>query len=245
MIVNEIFVGSFTGKTEKEQKEILEKTREDHLHDTIKISIIPNLVHKEFLKMLKKYNVTTVELEVQSTNGYILKKCGYSYRVEDIKKASKLIKRSGLKVSIQVGVGLPESTKIDELNTAKELARLRPNLVRIYPMVVVKNTALEEEFNKGEFEPLTLNQAIERCKEMIYAFNRKRIHNINIVRQNELNENEETEIVAGAYHEAFAQLVTDALWYDSIVDKIKKFNVKVKKVNIEVNPKELTNILRI
>lgn len=44
------------------------------------------------------------------------------------------------------------------------------------------------------------------------------------------------------YHEEFAQLVADSIWYDSIVDKIKKFNVKVKKVNIEVNPKELINI---
>ena len=113
MIINEIFIGSFTGKTEKEQKEILEKFREDNIHDTIKISIIPTLVYKEFLKMLKKYNVTTVELEVQSTNGYIIKKCGYSYTFEDIKKASKLIKRSRIKVSIQVGVGLPESTKMN------------------------------------------------------------------------------------------------------------------------------------
>ena len=46
----------------------------------------------------------------------------------------------------------------------------------------------------------------------------------------------------GAYHEEFAQLVTDSIWYDSIVEKIKKFNVKVKKVKIEVNPKELLSI---
>ena len=65
---------------------------------------------------------------------------------------------------------------------------------------------------------------------------------ISIVKQNELNKSEETEIVAGAYHEQFAQLVADSIWYDSIVDKIKAFNVKVKKVNIEVNPKELPNI---
>lgn len=153
-----------------------------------------------------------------------------------------MIKWNRLKVSFQVGVGLPDSTKIDELNTAKELAKLKPNLIRIYPVVAVKNTKLEEEYKEGNFEPLTLNQAIERCKEVIYAFNRNRVKQINIVKQNELNKSEETEIVAGAYHEQFAQLVTDSLWYDSIVDKIKKFNVKVKKVNIEVNPKELTNI---
>lgn len=47
----------------------------------------------------------------------------------------------------------------------------------------------------------------------------------------------------GPYHEKFAQLVTDSIWYDSIVDKIKQYNVKVKTVKIEVNPKELPNIL--
>ncbi|MCI8621145.1 MAG: hypothetical protein HFJ50_05325 [Clostridia bacterium] len=129
------------------------------------------------------------------------------------------------------------------MNTAKELAKLKPNLVRIYPMLVVKNTALEEEYNQGTFEPLTLNQAVERCKEMIYEFNRKKVKAINIVKQNELNKSKKTEIIAGAYHEEFAQLVADSIWYDSIVDKIKHYNVKVKLVKIEVNPKELPNIL--
>ncbi len=153
-----------------------------------------------------------------------------------------MIKWKGYKLSFQVGIGLPESTKIDELNTAKELAKLRPNLVRLYPMLVIRNTELEEEYKAGEYEPLTLNQAIERCKEGVYAFSRYKVKQINIVKQNELNTSEETEIVAGPYNEAFAQFVADSIWYDSIVDRIKKCNVKVKKVKIEVNPKELQNI---
>ena len=193
--------------------------------------------------MLKKYNVSTIELEVQSTNDYILRKCGYVYTKEEIKKATKMIKWNRFNVSFQVGIGLPDSTRIDELNTAKELSKLKPNRVRIYPMVVMKNTELVEEYKKENYEPLTLNQAIERCKEVIYEFNRRHIKNISIVKQNELNESEETEIIAGPYHKEFGQLVTDSIWYDSIVDKIKKFNVKVKKVKIEVNPKELPNII--
>lgn len=242
-LINEVFIGSLTGKSESEQREFLEKFREENRKDKVKISIAPDLVNKEFLKMLKSFNINAIELEIQSTNGYILKKCGYEYTLEDIKKATKMSKWKGFKVSFQVGVGLPDSTKIDELNTAKELAKLKPHLVRVYPMVVVKNTLLEQEFEHGNFEPLILNQAIERCKEMVYAFNRYKLHQINIVKQNELNKSEETEIVAGAYHEEFAQLVADSIWYDSIVDKIKKYNVKVKKVKVEVNPKELPNIL--
>lgn len=73
-LINEVFIGSLTGKTEKEQKEILEKFREENRKDNIKISILPNLVSKEFLKMLKGYNVTAVELEVHSTNRIYIKK---------------------------------------------------------------------------------------------------------------------------------------------------------------------------
>lgn len=244
-LINEVFIGSITGKTKEEQKNMLDEFRENNRRDNIKVSIMPDLVNKELLKMLKGYNVTAIELEVQSTNGYIIKRCGYTYTIDDIKKAIKIIKWNRFKVSVQVGVGLPDSTKIDELNTAKDIAKFKPNLVRIYPMLVLKNTNLEEEYNKGSYEPLTLNQAIERCKDSIYEFNRKKVKQINIVKQNELNKSEEKEVVAGPYHEDFAQLVADSIWYDSIVDKIKKFNVKVKKVKIEVNPKELPNILRI
>lgn len=242
----EIFIGSLTEISKENYEEVLKKANQDIVNkrfNKIKIAIAPNLIDKELLKILKEYNVSTIEIEAQSTNNYILKKCGYTYTFEDIKKSAKKIKWNRFDLSFQVGIGLPDSTKIDELNTAKELAKLKPNRVRIYPMVVVKNTKLEEEYKNGKYEPLTLNQAIERCKEVIYELNRKHIKQISIVKQNELNDSEETEIIAGPYHEEFGQLVTDSIWYDSIVDKIKQFNVKVRSVKIEVNPKELPNII--
>ena len=241
--VTEVFLGSFTGKTEKEQKKILKKAREENLRAKFKVAISPSIVTKEWLKMLKEYEVKTVELEVQSTNSYILKKCGYSYGIEDIKKACKMLKWKGFKISCQIGVGLPDSTKLDELNTAKDIAKLKPNSVRIYPMLVVKNTKLEDEYKNGEYDPLSVSLAVERCKDIVYVFNRAKIKNISIVRKKDLNTNEENEFIAGPYHVEFAQLVTDSIWYDSIVEKIKKFNVKVRKVKVEVNPKELPNVM--
>ncbi len=246
--INEKFIGSFTKLSNIDRKKALEKANREirtERFNKIKISISPKEINKEFLKTLKKQNVSTIELEVQTTNDYILKKCGYTYTMEDIKKATRMIKWNRYNVSFQVGVGLPDSTKIDDINTAKELAKLKPHKVRLYPMVVVKNTKLEEDLKNGQYEPLTLNQGIERCKDVIYEFNRKNIKQISIVKQNELNESEDTEIVAGPYHEEFGQMVTDSIWYDSIVEKIKQFNVKVRKVKIEVNPKELPNIIRI
>lgn len=47
----------------------------------------------------------------------------------------------------------------------------------------------------------------------------------------------------GPYHEAFGQLVEDSIWYDTILEKIKNFNVKVKEIEIEVNPENVNNIV--
>ena len=102
-------------------------------------------------------------------------------------------------------------------------------------------------YEKGEYEPITLEQAIETCKELYYFFEKK---HINIIRMGLQNtdlisnpENIESEVVAGPYHEAFGQLVESRIWYDSIVNKIKQFNVKVKEVEIELNPRDVNHVI--
>ena len=145
-------------------------------------------------------------------------------------------------------VGLPESTRIDEMNTAKDLAKLKPKLVRIYPVLVVRNTDLEKEYEKGEYVPLTLNQAVERCKEVFYYFTSKKINVIRMGLQNsdvisDPTKNSKSDVVAGPYHEAFGQLVEDSIWYDSIIAKIKKYNVKVKEIEVEINPVNIGSIV--
>ena len=76
--------------------------------------------------MLKKYNVKTIELGVQSANNYILQKAERGHTFEDVKKASKLINKYGFILGHQMMIGLPESTTIDEIDTAKALIKLKP-----------------------------------------------------------------------------------------------------------------------
>ena len=147
----------------------------------------------------------------------------------------------------QMMVGLPESTRIDEINTAKALIKLKPKMVRIYPVLVIKNTKLEQEYKEGKYQPLPLVQAIETCKELVRMFDDNNIEIIRVGLQNtdEISEpgTEESEVVAGPYHPAFRQLVESAMWYDAIVGKIKKLNVKVKEVEITVNPIDCNNVI--
>ena len=244
------FGGSFTGVEENKQKELLEAAYEfvkTKQIQSIRVSTRPDYIDKEKLKLLKKYGVKTIELGVQSTNDYILKKCKRGHTFEDVQKASKLIRRYGFVLGHQMMIGLPESTKIDELNTAKDLAKLKPKIVRLYPVLVIKGTELEKEYESGEYEPIPLSQAVERCKELYYFFTNKKITVIRMGLQNtdiiSDPKNAKSEVVAGPYHEAFGQLVEDSIWYDAILGKIKKFNVKVKEIEIKINPENINNVV--
>lgn len=242
--------GSFTAIETKLQEELLETAYEyiqEGKVESIRISTRPDCIDKEILKRLKKYKVKTIELGVQSANDYILKRTNRGHTFADVKKASKMIRWNGFKLGHQMMVGLPESTRIDEINTAKALIKLKPKMVRIYPVLVVKNTKLEQEYQEGKYEPLPLVQAVEVCKELVRMFADKKIDIIRVGLQNtdEITEpgTEQSEVVAGPYHPAFRQLVESALWYDAIVGKIKKLNVKVKEVEVTVNPIDSNNVI--
>ena len=144
-------------------------------------------------------------------------------------------------------VGLPESTTIDEINTAKDLIKLKPKMVRIYSVLIIKNTQLEKDYKAGKYTPLTVVQAVEVCKEIVRLFHDKNIDIIRIGLQptDEIAEpgTGKSEVVAGPYHPAFRQLVESAMWYDAIVGKIKRLNVKVKEVEVTVNPIDANNVI--
>ena len=244
------FGGSFTGIDVEIQNKLLgaayDYIKEKKI-DGIRISTRPDYIDKPTLKRLKKYKVKTIELGCQSSNDFVLKKARRGHTFEDIKKASKLIRRYGFTLGHQMMIGMQDSSELDDLNTAKDLAKQKPKIVRIYPVLVIRGTQLEKEMNEGNYEPLDIEKAVERCKEITYFFNSKKIKVIRIGLQTTdtiCNPTKEgSEVVAGPYHEAFRQLVESSFYYDIIVDKIKNINMNVKEVEIRVNPQDINNVV--
>lgn len=242
--------GSFTGIDPELQEKLLSAAYEyikEKKIDGIRISTRPDYIDKTVLKRLKKYKVKTIELGVQSTNNYILENCKRGHTFEDVVKASKLIRRYRFNLGHQMMIGLPESTELDDINTANDLIKLKPKMVRIYPVLVIKGTELEKQYNSGEYVPLTVDQAVERCKELCYLFGKKKINVIRIGLQNTDTicspTNNGSEVVAGPYHETFRQLVESSIYYDTIVAQIKKLNTRAKEVEITVNPQNVNNVI--
>lgn len=144
-------------------------------------------------------------------------------------------------------VGLPDSYQRDEIKTAKDLIKLKPKIIRIYPVLVIKDTQLAKEYLDGEYEPNTLQQAVETCATLLRMFIKKKINVIRIGLQttDEIcsSENEDSQVIAGPYHPAFRQLVESRIMYDEIIKKIKPLNNKVKHVTFVVNKALVNNFI--
>ena len=244
------FGGSFTGIDLKIQNELLEAANEyikDGKVGSIRISTRPDYIDKKILRRLKKYHVKTIELGVQSSNNEVLKSSKRNHTFEDVVKASKLIRRKGFILGHQMMVGMPESTVKDEIKTAEDLIRLKPKMVRIYPVLVIKGTELARQYSKGDYNALTIEQAVERCKDIYYLFARNNIDVIRIGLQpsGEIMDptKDGSSVLAGPFHPAFRQLVESSMWYDSIEERIKEFNNKIKKIEIRVNSEDVNNVI--
>ena len=244
------FGGSFTGIDVNIQEELLSAAYEfikKAKVDSIRISTRPDYINQDILNLLKKYNVKTIELGVQSANDFVLQKARRGHTFEDVKKASKLIRKNGFILGHQMMVGLPESSQKDEIETAKKLIKLKPKIVRIYPVLVIKGTKLADDYLEGTYKPNTLEQAVETSAILLKMFNKKKIDVIRIGLQSTDEicnpKNENSQVVAGPYHPAFRQLVESRICYDEFSKKIRDLNNRVKVVKVNVNGNMINNFV--
>lgn len=218
------FVGEYFTKLDLDKQEELLSSILPYIKDgkisNITIETMPQYITRENLKVLRKYKVKNIKLNVATLNNYLLKRAGFPFTYEEIKKSSKLIKRMGFNLIYKIYIGLPDATKLDEINTAKFICKLKPKKVEIYPVEIKEKTKIEKEIQNGEYEQLTIVQSVERAKEITYILTKKKI-------DVEIRDEEEKC--------KFKKKVESGIWLDTIVDKIKKYNVKVKEVEIEVN----------
>lgn len=240
------FGGSFTGIDINIQKSLLELANEyiDNGNiDSIRISTRPDYINDEILKMLKDYNVDTIELGIQSMDNQILQEAKRGHTSEDVKKACKLINQYGFCLGVQMMIGLKESTLEKEINTCMQLIDLKPKIARIYPVLVIKDTELEEQFNRNEYKALDVVEAVNRSKEVLKLFNKNNIDVIRIGLQATDNIAEGKDVVAGPFHPAFGQLVKSEIIYDEICQYLEKNKIINSELSIEVNPSDVSTLI--
>ena len=234
------FGGSFTGIELQTQEELLKLANiyiEKRLVESIRISTRPDYINSEILDMLKKYNVKTIELGIQSMDTEVLLEAKRGHTAQDVINACNLINNYKFDLGVQMMIGLNKSTLEKEIKTCKELINLNPKIARIYPVLVIKDTQLSEQYRIGEYKALSLDEAIYRSKEVLKLF---RTNNVNVIRiglQATDNISEGNDVIAGPFHPAFGELVESEIIYDDVCNYIKRNNINSQELKIYVNPK--------
>jgi histone acetyltransferase (RNA polymerase elongator complex component) len=234
------FGGSFTGiPTDLQEKYLKEAFTfiKKGLVSGIRISTRPDYIQQEKLDLLRKYGVTTIELGSQSTNNEVLKKSGRGHNFESTKKASALILENGFQLGLQMMIGLPQDTFERSIQTANDIVALGAHNTRIYPTVIIKDTALERLFNKGNYKPLSIEEAVLWTKELVKIFEK---NNVKILRIG-LHPSEELvdgkSLIGGPFHPSFKELVMSKIWSELILAKLENNNPR--QVTFRVNDKQL------
>jgi histone acetyltransferase (RNA polymerase elongator complex component) len=205
-----------------------------------RISTKPIPLNEETIRILKENRVTVVELGMPVFNDDILKKLHRGHTIEDLYRAFYLLKDRGFHVAIQVMVGLPDEMKNDVKETAMQIIRLSPYYIRIYPLVVLKNTPLHRMYESGFFVPVQFEEAIERAT---YIYLSALKHGIKTVKMG-LTDNEliKDSVVAGQFHPALGYIVKSQAFYLAIKANIDAASLK-GDVTVKLNSADIPHLI--
>ncbi|MGL4570979.1 MAG: elongator complex protein 3 [Clostridium sp.] len=234
------FGGTFTAIREEKQRELLKvakKYKDLGIVEKIRMSTRPDYINDYILTYLKEYDVDIIELGIQSLDDDVLIAAGRGHTAKDVENASKLIKKYGITLGHQLMPGLPKSTEEKDIKSAKASLKMEPELLRIYPSLVIKDTPMEIMYNRGEYSPYTLEKAVNVSKEIFTMFNNNGVNVIRIGLQPTETINTGKDIIAGPFHPAFRELVQGSLIADMIRDNLEGFECEIL-----INNKDLSKL---
>lgn len=215
------FGGSFTAIERDKMTAYLEaanKFKNSHIFEGIRISTRPDAISDEILELLKRYNVTFIELGAQSTDDTVLAFNQRGHTARDIREASHKVKNYGFSLGLQMMTGLYKSTIESDIKTCEDIIALKPDTVRIYPTVIIKGTRLDELYRSGEYTVQTLPGAVSLCARLLRMFYDAGIRVIRLGLHS--GGAVEEGYTAGPYHPAFGELCESRLYLDSAFEKL-------------------------
>ena len=143
------FGGNFLGLDRRETINLLDSAAAfvaSGTVDSLRFSTRPDTICPDGLAAIQPYPVRTVELGVQSMNDEVLSASRRGHKAAHTIDAATLLKDAGYQVGLQMMVGLPGDDDKGAMRTARQLAGLGPDFVRIYPTLVLAGSPLARLF---------------------------------------------------------------------------------------------------
>lgn len=236
--------GSFTDIPAAQQEELLGAAQPYLARgelSSLRLSTRPDAIGGEALARLRRCGVKTVELGGQSMDDRVLALAGRGHTAADVARAARLVKAAGFELILQMMTGLPGSSDESDVETARRLIALRPDGVRLYPTVIVEDTALCALWRAGRYREHTVEDAVRVCARILPLFEAAGIPVIRLG----LNPSEELSggaAVGGAYHPALGELVRSRILRDR-AEALLAATEPGSRVILGVNARELSQMI--
>lgn len=135
----------------------------------ITVETRPDWAKREHIDHMLHMGVTRVELGVQNIHDDIYTLVNRGHTVRDVIEATRTLKDAGLKVAYHLMPGLPGSNFQRDLKAYTEVftdANFKPDMIKIYPCLVLKGTKIHEWWKQGEYKPYTTEEAARLICEL-------------------------------------------------------------------------------
>ena len=228
------FGGSFTGIDRDLMIRLLELGHSyvaSGAVSSLRCSTRPDYIDGGILDILKKYEVGTVELGIQSTDDEVLSLCRRGHTARQSLDAMKAVKEAGFSLVGQMMTGLPGASPGSEIGTAEDICAYADG-ARIYPIVVFKDTELSFMAESGAYEPYTLDQLVQRTADVKEVFISKGVPVIRVGLQANEGLTGGGEIACGAYDEAIGELCDSLIYFRRVSALLE--GVDAKKITVAV-----------
>ena len=173
-----------------------------------RVSTRPDFLDYEILQFLKSMKVNTIELGIQSFADKVLVACKRGYNTEIAVNACKMVLSQGFNLSVQFLIGLPEEDLECIKHNIEKLIEIKPDFVRLYPLLVLKETELDDLYKNGAYKPLSLDDAVKICSMYLKTCNENEIKVIKIGLHSDIAKD---DVVAGPFHERIGELVRERI----------------------------------
>lgn len=202
--------GSFTALPMHHQEQLLElaeEYRRKGYFGAMRLSTRPDAITEPILALLKAHEVKTIELGAQSLDDQVLQRARRGHTAKDVWDASRTIRAAGFQLGLQLMTGLPGQTEESLRDTLQQVLAIHPDIVRIYPVLVIDHTPLAEQYRAGNYAPLTVEEAAAQSWLLLEALEQAGIRVIRIGLQPDKDLCAPGHILAGPFHPAFGEIV--------------------------------------
>lgn len=200
----------------------------------IRLSTRPDAVEPEVLRLLQEYGVTSIELGAQSMDDRVLALNGRGHTAEQVRQAARRVRESGFRLGLQMMTGLPGDTPKGAWYTARELAALSPEEMRIYPTVVLDGTRMGEWYRQGIYQPPGVEESVSLCAGLLDYLEGQGIRVIRLGLH--ASRSLEERLLGGAYHPAFRELCEGELLVQELLRSLS--GQTPGPVAVRLNPRD-------